>query len=78
MTGAWRQELRQRLRRDAAYWFVHHGLLKRLSFSTQGHQPRASTWLTARSWMVQRPRVEAKTTDQKKKNNPKNKAMNDS
>jgi hypothetical protein len=38
--GTWRQELMQRPWNEAAYWLASHGLLRLLSYSTQGQQPR--------------------------------------
>jgi hypothetical protein len=38
--GTWRQELRQRPWKGAAYWLALHGLLSLLSNRIQNHQPR--------------------------------------
>ena len=37
--GSWRQELMQRPRRGAAYWFASHGLLSSPFYRTQDQQP---------------------------------------
>ena len=47
-TGAWRQELMQRLWRRAAYCLASHDLLSPLSYRTQGQQPRDDT--TTMGW----------------------------
>jgi hypothetical protein len=41
--GTWRQELRQRPWRDAAYWIASPSLLSLLSYRTQDYQPRDGT-----------------------------------
>jgi hypothetical protein len=41
--GAWRQELKQRPRRGAAYWLASPALLSMPSYRTQDHQPRDGT-----------------------------------
>lgn len=38
--GTWRQKLKQRPWRNAAYWLVSTGLSSLLSYTTQGHPPR--------------------------------------
>ena len=41
--ATWRQELKQRPWRGAAYWLAPHGLLSLLSYRPQDHQPRYDT-----------------------------------
>lgn len=41
--GAWKQELKLRPGRDAAYWLAPRGLLRLLSYSTRDHLPRSDS-----------------------------------
>ena len=41
--GTWRQELKQRPWRGAAYWLALHGLLSLLSYKTHVYLPRGDT-----------------------------------